>query len=174
MNILLGISLGLASTLDLKYRRIPNWLTLAIAIIFITFNSVTLGFDGFIHSVTGLLAGIALLWIPFALGGMGGGDVKLLGAIGAGIGPVAVLHVFLWSAVFGAIFSIVESIRQKRLKTTLKNVKERLLLILLRQKFVAEKDVQCSQKPIYIPYAISLSLGTILVHYFGGGGLWTF
>jgi prepilin peptidase CpaA len=53
-----------------------------------------------------MAAGIALLFIPFLLGGMGAGDAKLLGAIGAFVGAQGALIVFVYTAALGGIFAL--------------------------------------------------------------------
>lgn len=174
MEMLLVGGLAVASTLDWKYRKIPNWLTLSLIITALFFHTFSGGADGFFQSLLGFFAGIALLYIPFALGGMGGGDVKLMGAIGAWVGPVAALHVFLLSAVIGAFFSLGEAIRQKRFKATMKSLKERLLFTFLSRKVLPEDQLSFSENPVRIPYALSLTVGALWVQYGGGIGLWTF
>ena len=93
--------------LDLKCRRIPNWLTLPAILTGLVLHTWLSGRDGFFFSASGLAIGIGLLILPFAMGGMGGGDVKLLGAIGALTGPVVVLKVFFVSAVLGLVVSLL-------------------------------------------------------------------
>lgn len=62
--------------------------------------------DGVIHSVAGLVVGCALLIWFFAKGVMGGGDVKLLGALGAWLGSEAVVNIFIYSAWVGALMAL--------------------------------------------------------------------
>ena len=62
-------------------------------------------------SAGGWLLGIALFFPFFALGGLGGGDVKLLGALGAWLGPTAVFHVGLYSAIAGGVMASLVAFR---------------------------------------------------------------
>lgn len=64
------------------------------------------GFTGFLQGIFGLCLGIALLFIPFALGGMGGGDVKMMGAVGAFLGPNVFVS-FLYTAILGGIWALI-------------------------------------------------------------------
>jgi prepilin peptidase CpaA len=52
------------------------------------------------------VAGIAFLFVPFALGGMGGGDVKLMGALGAWLGAGTALWVALYTGLAGGVLAI--------------------------------------------------------------------
>jgi prepilin peptidase CpaA len=92
---------------DLRCRRIPNALTLGAAAAAIGFHAIVGGIDGGATSVAGWLVGVALLFAPFALGGMGGGDVKLVGALGAWIGPADVVWLALYTCIAGGILAIV-------------------------------------------------------------------
>jgi prepilin peptidase CpaA len=77
----------IACGIDLKWRTIPNWLTWTAFGIGLCGHAV-LGFWGGLGAAGGGLTGLALLIIPFLSGGMGGGDVKLLMALGALLGAV--------------------------------------------------------------------------------------
>ena len=70
----------------------------------------------------GWLVGIAIFFVPFALGGLGGGDVKLLGAIGAWLGPVNVLWVGLYAGVAGGVLAIFVALTKGYLFRAVGNV----------------------------------------------------
>src|SRR5438132_1059179 len=71
---------------DLRTRRIPNALTFGAALLGLVFHAVIGGVSGFGSSLGGLATGLAIFFPIFALGGLGGGDVKLLACIGAWVG----------------------------------------------------------------------------------------
>src|SRR5690349_21543935 len=72
---------------DLRTRRIPNVLTLPALLAGVALQAGYGGAAGIATSVAGAAIAIAVLSVPFALGGIGGGDVKMMGAIGALVGP---------------------------------------------------------------------------------------
>ncbi len=85
-----------AVIIDLKERRIPNWLTLPSLVVGLAIQTARGGGEGLVTGLTGAVAGAALLAVPFALGWMGGGDMKLLAAVGAFMGaPLSHLTVHL-------------------------------------------------------------------------------
>ena len=64
------------------------------------------GWNAGVASGMGWAVGIAIFFVPFALGGLGAGDVKLLGAIGAWLGPMNALWVGLYAGAAGGILAI--------------------------------------------------------------------
>jgi len=71
------------------------------------YHSVANSWHGLIFSAEGLVLGIGLFLIPYLMGGMGAGDAKLMGAIGAIVGPKGVLMAALFTAVAGGIYALV-------------------------------------------------------------------
>jgi prepilin peptidase CpaA len=169
MEMVLIAGLGIASMLDWKYRKVPNWLTFFLAFTGFIFQFYVNGTAGFINSLAGFGLGIALLYLPFTMGGMGGGDVKLMGAIGAFTGPVMVFHVFLASALFGGLMALIEIARTRSWKATFGSLKERLLYIVLYQKIPAESQISFSRRSHTIPYAIMITCGYLWNYFFPGG-----
>jgi prepilin peptidase CpaA len=104
--IVAGIALT-AAAWDVATRRIPNMLTFGAAIAALVVHAYVAGWPGAALALAGWAAGIALFFPVFALGGMGAGDVKLLGALGAWLGPVAVVWVALYSGIAGAVIGLV-------------------------------------------------------------------
>ena len=72
--------------------------------------------------MAGWLIGVAIFFPFFALGGMGGGDVKLVGAIGACLGPMGALHVALGAAVAGGVVAVLVTLRSGYFGTCVANV----------------------------------------------------
>ncbi len=89
-HIFVGVILTLACIADLRTRRIPNVLTFSAAVIAVLFHAATGGWAAVGSSVSGWLLGVHLFFPMFALRGMGAGDVKLLAAVGAWLGPAQV------------------------------------------------------------------------------------
>lgn len=90
---------GIALRTDLQCHRIPNWLTVPATLLGLTYHTVTQGSSGVFHSVGGFAAGFGVLLVLWLIGGGGGGDVKLLGAVGSWLGPLPVMTVFAGSSV---------------------------------------------------------------------------
>ena len=67
-------------------------------------------------SLAGLTLGVGLLLIPWLMGGMGAGDVKSLGALGALLGPLPLFHVFIYMGLIGGIMAVVHYIFSRNFK----------------------------------------------------------
>ena len=121
--IYLAIALAVfACVTDVHSRRIPNALTFGVAIAAAAQHGFATGGAGFMFSATGWLVGTALFFPFFALGGLGGGDVKLLGAIGACLGGPLVLWVAMYSAIAGGVFAVIVALRAGYLAAALRNI----------------------------------------------------
>ena len=178
-NFILIVLLLLAVYFDLTKNKIPNFLTFPVMIWGLVSHTFVNGFEGLLFSLAGLGLGIALLFIPFALGGMGAGDVKLLGAIGAIGGVNFIILAALYGAVIGGIMSIGYMIYNKRFIPTMKGFGLMLakpLLYFISIRFRAPQllqitaltmpaesnDTDNKEENLYIPYGVAIALGTFV------------
>jgi len=88
---------------DLRTRRIPNAITVSALVAALLFHAITSGWAGLGFALAGFGAGFGLLFVLWLVGGGGGGDVKLMGALGAWLGAPLILIVFLGSAVVALV-----------------------------------------------------------------------
>jgi len=91
---------------DLRTRRLPNWLTVGAFVLAILFHVATDGLSGLSTALGGFAVGFGVLLVLWLIGGGGGGDVKLMGALGACLGAPLTLIVF-FTSVFFALMSIM-------------------------------------------------------------------
>lgn len=88
-----------AGIFDLRTRRIPNYLTVPVFVLALAAHTANGGLAGLIFSLLGFAAGFGILFVLWLFGGGGGGDVKMMGALGAWLGPKLTIQVFLVSAL---------------------------------------------------------------------------
>lgn len=161
--VLLAIVL-LGAILDLRTRRLPNWLTAGGALIGIFLNWFLFGMPGFWFALKG--AGIALLiYFPlFALRAMGAGDAKLMAAVGSIVGPANWLGIFFCTAILGGIFAIVLTVSRGALRRTLTNVVFILKqLAMFQAPFSGRPELDAShQGALTLPHAFSIAFGSIV------------
>jgi prepilin peptidase CpaA len=110
---------GVAACFDLRWRRIPNWLTLGAAVLGLAANVWLSGLTGGLTALSGLALGLALLLPFYVLRAVGAGDVKLLAALGALLGPQALISVALYGAVVGGLMSAAILLGRGRLMLAL-------------------------------------------------------
>ncbi len=166
LTIILTIILIISVITDIKERRILNIVTFPTILFGVVFHTVSNGINGLLFSSLGLLLGMALLIIPYALGGMGAGDVKLLGAVGALQGSLFVFQAFLYTCIAGAIFATIILIRRKQFFSRLKNITVVLSLAKNNPTYLNQldkKDLSYS-----IPYGVAICTGTIFTFVWGG------
>src|SRR5262245_43225428 len=103
---------------DLRSRRIPNWLTGSALLIGLVVNTYLGGLQGTLSSVQGIGLGLAMLLPFYLLRTMGAGDVKLLAAFGALLGPQMLVSVAVYASILGGIQAMVILRRHRRLSLT--------------------------------------------------------
>jgi prepilin peptidase CpaA len=97
---------SIACWTDLRTRRIPNVLTFGAAAAGLAFHAFFSG-SGPLTALAGWITGVLIFAPLFLLRGMGAGDLKLLGALGAWLGPLMAFRIGLWSALAGGLLAIV-------------------------------------------------------------------
>jgi prepilin peptidase CpaA len=108
-----GLSVGVlllacvvAAACDLRTFRIPNMLTLPLFAAGLVAGAVIGGWAGLGQALLGAGAAFMALIVFYAAGGLGAGDVKLLAAVGAWLGPRMALEVFVASALAAGIYAL--------------------------------------------------------------------
>jgi len=104
-----GAAVVIAATTDLWRFKVYNALTFPTLVAGLAASAWVGGWWGLADGVSGALLGFGLLLVPFVMGGVGAGDVKLLTALGAWLGPWLTLHVFLASAVAAGLYALALS-----------------------------------------------------------------
>jgi prepilin peptidase CpaA len=121
-HIFVGVVLAFACVSDLRTRRIPNALTLSAVAGALLFHLITGGMSAAGWSLAGAFLGAGLFFPMFALRGMGAGDVKLLAAVGAWLGPSQVAVAALATSLAGGVIAIVVALGHGYLKAAALNL----------------------------------------------------
>jgi|HubBroStandDraft_5_1064220.scaffolds.fasta_scaffold432143_1 prepilin peptidase CpaA len=165
INIPLIALILAACVYDVRYRRIPNWLTASGVFAGIAMNSfIYRGWPGFRLSLAGLAVGFTAYFILYSLRAMGGGDVKLMAAIGALVGVRDWFGIFLITAIVGGVAGLAMVAARGRLKKTFWNVG----FILSEMKhgrpaYVGREELDVrNPKSVGLPHGAMIALGTIM------------
>jgi prepilin peptidase CpaA len=113
---------AIAAVVDLRSRKIPNWLTVSGIGLGIGANTIIGGWPGCKASLLGAGLGLGLLLPLVLLRALGAGDWKLMGAVGALMGWRMMLVVLLFSIMAAGLMAVVSTMRTKRVVSTLKNM----------------------------------------------------
>ena len=108
-----------AAVVDIRTRRVPNWLTFGTAAFGITMAMARLDGVGVVGAFEGLLVGLLLMLPGHVIGRTGAGDVKLLAALGTLLGPMSIAMAFLYTALAGGGLAVLVAMRRRRLRETL-------------------------------------------------------
>ncbi len=106
--VAVGVSvfMAVAMLLDLRSRRLPNLLTVPFFLAGVTVHTVATGLPGLGFALGGFGVGFGILLVLWLIGGGGGGDVKMMGALGAWLGAPLTLVVFILSTLFAVFVSV--------------------------------------------------------------------
>jgi prepilin peptidase CpaA len=141
---------------DLKWLRIPNWLTVPAFLIAIVFYGLTDGWSGLFFSFGGFATGFGILFLLWVIGGGGGGDVKLMGAVGAWVGALPVLAIFIGSAIFAVMCTIV-------MMATNRVNGQRVLQTQPSNAEAAPTHARNNPLKQHVPYAVPVAMATACV-----------
>lgn len=158
--LFLVVILPIAAVYDIRFQKIPNWLTFPTMGAGIVFYTCTTGLKGLIFSVEGLLLGMALFMVFYVCAGMGAGDVKLMGAIGSVLGLKGVFAAFLGTALVGGVYAIILLTLHGLLKETVKRYGGILKVFLFTGKFVYCPPDAGTKLPV-LNYGIAIAFGTL-------------
>jgi prepilin peptidase CpaA len=93
--------------LDHRHHRIPNWLTGSLLVAAIVVQSIVQGVTGLGMALGGMLVGFGVFLVPYLKRGMAAGDVKLMAAVGACLGPTLALLAACASLIVGGGIAVL-------------------------------------------------------------------
>jgi prepilin peptidase CpaA len=151
-----------ATVIDLRTRRIPNSLTAAMAALGIGLaasgaSGVSIG-----ASAAGLALGLALMMPGHLLGATGGGDVKLMGAVGAVVGPGMVVSAFLFTAIAGGVLAVAVAMQRQRLAATIAGTGR-----LIAAPAGAQQEIRSATTARRFAYGPAIAIGSVLAGLIG-------
>jgi len=160
-HYLVGSLLVMCAVADARANRIPNIITVPFAALALLLHSFDKGLNGFFFSIAGMATGIGLLVIFYSMGGMGAGDVKLMGAVGSFLGVKGTLEAFVFCAFAGGIYSLAMIlIYRDEFKGFFSESLQILISMVLLKQYVPIHTESSRQKP-RLKYGLAIAFGTI-------------
>jgi prepilin peptidase CpaA len=141
MSLETGIALltgSAAMVEDLRHRTVSNGIVVALLCGGLLCQVIDKGWPGVPAAVLGALSGFGVFLVFYLLGGMGGGDIKLMAGFGALLGVGRLVQAALWTAIIGALLAVIV-----------------LAVSWVRRK----RDPASAAEPRTIPYAPAIALG---------------
>jgi len=147
---------------DYRSRKIPNWLTGSSIMLGLILHLVLGGWRSMTSAMlAGLAAGGVFLFF-YVAGGMGGGDVKLITAVGSCAGLSHLAAILIATAIAGGIFALALALVAGQLKRTVSNV-ARLLSHHGSVGLQPHPDLNVqNSRALRLPYGIAIGAGTAM------------
>lgn len=171
--VLLVLWLAAAVVADLRMHRIPNLLSFGGAAAGLAFGLLA-GWGGLLAALFGLVTGLGLFLPFYATGVMGAGDVKLLAAAGAFLGPVGAVNATLYTLIAGGVFGLAVLIWRDGPRETFGRYYFGIRHFLASRSWLGARAPGEDGRPLRFPYALAIATGVLLalwVPVLGAGGL---
>ena len=157
--------IGAATLIDIYAHRIPNILVVIVILLGFAAQGINEGVLGIFAALSGVIIGVLFL-LPFHISGsMSAGDVKLMGAVGALLGPLQTLQAALATLIFGGVLALLVVLfsRQSQLFFVRYGLMAKTLIRTGHFVYLPRTaDDPASQR---FAYAAAISLGTVFVLY---------
>ena len=153
----------IAAIYDFRFRRIPNWLNVTGLALGIAVNWYLFARHGIVLAAFGLLLSLAVYLPLHLLRAMGAGDVKLMAAVGAIVGPHNWLGILICTALAGGLLGLAVSVAKGRLRETMYNMTV-LLHELLHFRAPARAHKQLDVKngrSLRLPHGVAIAAGSV-------------
>jgi Flp pilus assembly protein protease CpaA len=148
------------ATTDLRRFRVPNAVTLPLLASGLVYHAATAGWPGLRLGLVGAGFGFAVLFVPYALGIMGAGDVKLLAGIGAWLGQPLTSDVLLASVICGGLYALLLTATTGRLRRTFAEIGTIIARGVCRPEHpVSQVVAQPDRHGRLVPFAAMVALG---------------
>jgi prepilin peptidase CpaA len=149
------------AVIDVRTARIPNRLTYTMLLTALLLRTGLLGLSGLKSGVIGMAVSGGLFLLLFTVGAMGGGDMKLMAAVGAWVGSAQVQTLILAAAIAGGFLAVGRMISSRAVSQTLRNT-----LHLVSYRLTSgmqphpELNVQSSGSE-RIPFGVAIAVGAL-------------
>jgi prepilin peptidase CpaA len=153
----LALTIGLAASgEDLWRRNISNWIpaTALLGALFVQCRQAA--WSGLLDWFLGAVCGFCVFLVFYLLGGMGGGDVKLMAGFGAILGPSRLVEAALLTAMIGGIIAMIVVLKRECIRFWRRRRKS------ADKAFVEASAAAPNPDDNYIPYAPAITLGSWL------------
>jgi prepilin peptidase CpaA len=155
--VVLAVGVTIASAVDIRTRRIPNLLTALLSAAGIALAATGMSGISVGWAAVGLAVGLLVMMPGYVLGATGAGDVKLMAAIGAIVGPGLVVNAFLFTAVTGGLLALTVAALRGRLAATVQGTRA-----LVTAPAAARETIVAPARGNRFAYGPAIAIGSML------------
>ena len=160
------VATAAAATLhDVRTRRIPNWVAVGGTFAALALRTA-MGPGELRAGLLGAALGLGVGLLLFALRLFGGGDGKLLMAVGAFLGPRPFLSALFVIALVGGVLGLFEAARRGVLAAVLRRIGRRLLAVVSPGRAGFE-PVAATPEGFTVPYGLAIGVGALITWFLG-------
>jgi prepilin peptidase CpaA len=153
---------ALAACMDVRTLRVPNWITLPALLASLLLHYLQGGWASCLSALLAASIAGAIFAVFFVVGGMGGGDVKLIVAVSAALGLNSLPELLVFTSLCGGAMAIFVAVRHKQVRQTLLNVSS-LAAHHQAVGLVPHPDLHIrNEHSLRIPYAVAIAGGVLL------------
>ena len=149
----------LAAAIDVKSATVPNWLTVGGLVAALGFRTCVSGRAGLEAALAGALLGGGILFVPFLVRGIGGGDVKLMAAVSAWLGIAHTLVFILATALAGGLWALGYLAFRKQTGEALSRMAQTVRFHLA----FGIQPLERRGRSIHLPYSLAIASGAFFV-----------
>jgi prepilin peptidase CpaA len=167
---------SVAAVCDFRTKKLPNWLTVPGLVAALLYHLATGAWQGgwsgagsaLLTALGGFATGFGILLVLWLIGGGGAGDVKLMGALGAWLGPTLTLYVFFTSTVLVMVGS-VGALAYQMISQGMSRFRKRYLTALDTKKLPKDEEAKAEllrkhkSRRRLMPYGVPVAMATWLV-----------
>ncbi len=160
-------AVGVAAVTDVWKFKVYNLLTMPLLLSGLLYHGITGGWQGFGGSVLGCLCGFAILVSFYVLGGMGAGDVKLMAALGAWLGPLPTICLFIVSGLAAGVYALALILCYGQVGETWNNLRVIYYRLAILGRYLGSEDRletevnAVDRRRRVIPFAAMMGLGLL-------------
>lgn len=170
LKILILLTMLLVSVIiDIRHGKIPNYITLPAIFLGMVLNLTLYKLGGITDSIQGILVALGIFIIPYILGIVGGGDVKLMMAVGALKGVNFALYSSFSVIICGGIIALIIMIK---IKVKVKDFFVKFGNFILQKKAIVIDEIELEENKNYFPYSIAIAIGVIITLCLELGGIY--
>jgi prepilin peptidase CpaA len=161
------LAIGVAAITDVWKFKVHNLLTLPLLVSGLAYHGIMGGWAGFAGSLLGCLCGFFILIAFYVLGGMGAGDVKLMAALGAWLGPLAIANLFIVGALATGIYALALIFIYGRPRETWNNLRIIFYRLAILGRYLGSEDQLETEvnapdrRRRVVPFAAMMALGLL-------------